>query len=166
MARYFSEYPEYTEISLEEKLLRDKLIAVMERYTQEMENYSYYGSNLGVPKYDYDEIADDILKEFFVKEKKVPIDFVPQDGWICESEDYGKWFISRKAVIEDWTKDQLNAYGSAPDEIDEQNIDTWFDEQIGWSEIARYGVQLNEPIVDYMTAMKRDTDCVGNFEKV
>ena len=32
-------------------------------------NDSYYGSNRGVPKHDYDEIADDILKEFFVKEK-------------------------------------------------------------------------------------------------
>lgn len=76
MARYFSEYPEYTEISLEEKLLRDKLIAVIERYTQEMENYSYYGSNPGVSKYNFDEIADDILKEFFVKEKTVTVEKV------------------------------------------------------------------------------------------
>lgn len=165
MARYFSEYPEYTEIRLEEKLLRDKLIAVMERYTREMDN-SYHSSNRGVPKDDYDEVADDILKEFFVKEKKVPVDFVPEDGWLCTSEDYGKWFISRKAVIEDWTKDQLDAYGSVPDKINDQDIDTWFGEQVGWCEIARYGVQLEEPAHNYMAAMKCDTDYVGNFEKV
>lgn len=64
------EYPEYTEISLDEKLLRDKLIGVMERYTREMDN-SYHSSNRGVPKDDYDEVADDILKEFFITEKKV-----------------------------------------------------------------------------------------------
>lgn len=68
MARWYSEIPEYSKISLEEKLLRDKLIAIMEKYTQEMEGYSYFGSNPGVEQEDYEEIADDILLTFNLEE--------------------------------------------------------------------------------------------------
>lgn len=70
MARWYSEIPEYSKISLEEKLLRDKLVAIMSKYTQEMEGYSYCGSNPGVKEDDYEEIADDILLMFDVREKE------------------------------------------------------------------------------------------------
>lgn len=46
MSKYYSEDPEYTKISLTDKLTRDKIEAVLKTFTQEMENYSYYGSNL------------------------------------------------------------------------------------------------------------------------
>lgn len=45
MSKYYSEDPEYTKISLTDKLTRDKIEAVLKIFTQEMENYSYYGSN-------------------------------------------------------------------------------------------------------------------------
>lgn len=70
MARWYSEIPEYSKISLEEKLLRDKLVAIMSKYTQEMEGYSYYGSNPGISEADYEDIADDILLMFDVREKE------------------------------------------------------------------------------------------------
>jgi hypothetical protein len=67
MSRWFSEDAEYTEISKEEKAQRDRIVAIIARYTTEMEGYSYFGSNPGVPEDDYEDIADDIMKEFGIK---------------------------------------------------------------------------------------------------
>lgn len=64
MSRWFCEDPEYTEISLEEKQIRDRLVAILSRYTTEMENYGYFGSNPGIPEDAYEDVADDIMKEF------------------------------------------------------------------------------------------------------
>lgn len=69
MARWYSEVEEYSKISLQEKLLRDKIVAIIDKWTQEMEGYSYYGNNPGVPEEDYEDIADEILLTFDVKEK-------------------------------------------------------------------------------------------------
>jgi hypothetical protein len=64
MARWYSEDPEYTEISKAEKIQRDRIVAIINRYTREMEGYSYFGSNPGVQEDDYEDIADDIMQEF------------------------------------------------------------------------------------------------------
>ena len=69
MTRFYSEYPEYSQISKEEKELRDKLVDIIARFTEEMENYSYFGSNPGVPEDSYEDIAEEILLNFIVKEK-------------------------------------------------------------------------------------------------
>ena len=67
MARWFSEDPEYSEISPAEKAIRDRIVAVMARHTQEMEGYSYYGSNPGIAEDDYEDVADELMKEFGLK---------------------------------------------------------------------------------------------------
>lgn len=64
MSRWFSEDPEFTQISLEDKIKRDRLIEIISRYTTEMEGYSYFGSNPGIKEDDYEDIADVIMKEF------------------------------------------------------------------------------------------------------
>ena len=69
MTRFYSEYPEYSQISKEEKELRDKLVGIITSFTQEMENYSYFGSNPGVPEDSYEDVAEEILLNFIVKEK-------------------------------------------------------------------------------------------------
>lgn len=69
MARWYSEIPEYSKISLEEKLLRDKIIRIMSGWTKEMEGYSYFGSNPGISEDDYEDVADEILLAFKVEEK-------------------------------------------------------------------------------------------------
>ena len=67
MARYHSEYPEYSKISDADKAMRDRIIAVIARYTTDMEGYAYFGSNPGVKEDDYEDIADDIMIEFNIK---------------------------------------------------------------------------------------------------
>lgn len=69
MAKWYSEDPEYTEISKEEKELRDKIVAVIDRYTKEMEGYSYYGSNPGISEDDYEDVADDLMAAFKITAK-------------------------------------------------------------------------------------------------
>ena len=64
MSRWFSEDPEYTQISPEDKAKRDRIVAIIARYTTEMEGYSYMGNNPGVPEDDYEDVADEIMKEF------------------------------------------------------------------------------------------------------
>ncbi len=65
--RYYSEHPEYSGISKEDKAVRDRIVAIIDRFTQEMEHYGYYGSNPGVERDDYEEIADEIMIEFGIK---------------------------------------------------------------------------------------------------
>lgn len=63
MALYFSEDPEYSDISLENKILRNKIVNIIAAYTKEMEGYSYFGSNPGVSEDDYEDIAEELMTE-------------------------------------------------------------------------------------------------------
>ena len=38
------------------------VIEILNKYTQEMENYAYYGSNPGIPESEYPEIATEIVQ--------------------------------------------------------------------------------------------------------
>lgn len=69
MTRWYSDDPEFTQISLQEKLLRDKIEAVMKKYATEMENYGYFGSNPGIPEDDLEGVADELLLAFKIEEK-------------------------------------------------------------------------------------------------
>ena len=69
MTRWYSEFEGLTQISLQEKLLRDKIEAVMKTYVTEMEHYSYYGSNPGISEDDLEAVADELLLTFKIEEK-------------------------------------------------------------------------------------------------
>ena len=64
MARWFSEDPEFTQISAEDKAKRDRIIAIMERFTRDMSQDSWYGSEYGIERDDYEDVAEEIMKEF------------------------------------------------------------------------------------------------------
>jgi len=70
MSKYYSEDPEYSKISLTDKLTRDKIEAVLKTFTQEMENYSYYGHNPGISEDDYDDVAESIMSELGLWEEE------------------------------------------------------------------------------------------------
>lgn len=67
-------------------------------------------------------------------------------GWAVENSKYGKWFISRDAVIVNWKQDQAKAYPDKPvKEPCDAVIEVWFNEQITWIEVSAYGKQLERP---------------------
>ncbi len=44
--------------------IKERIIAIIDSYTTDMERSREYGVNFGVPKEDYEKIAEDIYKEF------------------------------------------------------------------------------------------------------
>jgi antibiotic biosynthesis monooxygenase (ABM) superfamily enzyme len=45
----------------------NRIMKIFDSYTRDMEHYSYYGSNPGVPEDEYEDIAEEIIKEFDIK---------------------------------------------------------------------------------------------------
>ncbi len=41
---------------------REKIKAILDDHTREMEGYCYFGSNPGISEDDYDEIVDEIIE--------------------------------------------------------------------------------------------------------
>ena len=44
-----------------------KILHLIDEFTQEMEGYSYYGSNPGISADDYEDVAERIMEKFFLK---------------------------------------------------------------------------------------------------
>lgn len=88
-------------------------------------------------------------------------------GWEVSHPQYGKWFISRQAVIDDWKQDQAQAYPeNAPREPEDDEVETWFAEQTSWIEVHAFGVQLERPDMAaveaaWLRGMARDADYVA-----
>jgi hypothetical protein len=70
MAKWYSEDPEYSSISKVDYDVRLVIEKVLAEYTREMEGYSYYGSNPGIPEDVYDDVAEDIMTKLNLWEKK------------------------------------------------------------------------------------------------
>lgn len=65
---WFDINEEYEAEQLFEKTVKKmEIVEVIHAYTQEMEGYSYFGSNPGVPKDTYEEIAQDIMNKWELK---------------------------------------------------------------------------------------------------
>lgn len=98
------------------------------------------------------------------------LDAPNERGWVCQHPQYGRWFISRKSILED-----LNTYrkevGGEAATLDCESVDIWWAEQCGWPEIAAYGKQLSRHDMDaqekeFLNLMKRDTKNVSfHFEQ-
>jgi len=63
MARWFNEDPEYSQITAEDKAKRDRIVAIMARWTRQMD-YSQFGDHRGVPEDDYEDVAEEIMAAF------------------------------------------------------------------------------------------------------
>lgn len=64
MAKWFSPDPDYSDMTESDFVTRQLITNILEKYTREMENYSYFGSNPGVSTDDYEDVADLIMDEF------------------------------------------------------------------------------------------------------
>lgn len=70
MALWHSEDSEYSQISHNDFMMRTRIESVMMKYVTEMENYGYFGSNPGVPEDVLDDVAEEIMTELGLWEKK------------------------------------------------------------------------------------------------
>lgn len=89
-------------------------------------------------------------------------------GWIVQHPKYGKWFISRAAVIADWKRDHAQAYPDEPErEPTADEVETWWNEQITWLEVAANGKQLERPDMAawealWLQRMADDQNCAAD----
>lgn len=60
---YYKDDPEQGQISTENYLLRVRIENILTEYTQEMEGYSYCGSNPGIAEDNYEDVAESIMTE-------------------------------------------------------------------------------------------------------
>jgi len=67
MARWYSEIQEYSQMTKEEKDIRDKIVEIMSKHTMDMSNSHFHGSEYGIREDDYEDVADEIMKEFKIK---------------------------------------------------------------------------------------------------
>lgn len=44
-------------------ITKEDIIAILEAFTQEMENYSYFSSNPGISESDYEDVAERIIEK-------------------------------------------------------------------------------------------------------
>lgn len=70
MALWHSENSEYSQISDLDFVMRTRIESVMLKYVTEMENYGYFGSNPGIPEDVLDDVAEEIMTELGLWEKK------------------------------------------------------------------------------------------------
>jgi len=102
------------------------------------------------------------------KRNVINMNTITERGWVIQHDRYGKWFISRQIVINEWKKDQADAYpDEASREPTDDEIDMWFYQQITWIEVAQFGRQLERPDMnkwerEWRQAMKRNPDYTGH----
>jgi hypothetical protein len=58
---YYDKQYNYVEMTEAEKVRAKRIDDILKRFTQEMEGYSYFGSNPGISEDDYEYVADAIM---------------------------------------------------------------------------------------------------------
>ncbi|WP_164241969.1 hypothetical protein [Stenotrophomonas maltophilia] len=58
--------------------LKARIISILSGHTREMEGYSYFSSNPGIPEDEYEEIADEVIAA--IAPQWQPIESAPKDG--------------------------------------------------------------------------------------
>lgn len=60
--------------------LKARIISILSGHTREMEGYSYFSSNPGIPEDEYEDIADEVMAALAPQWQ--PIESAPKDGTI------------------------------------------------------------------------------------
>lgn len=63
---------------MSETELKARIISILSGRTREMEGYSYFSSNPGIPEDEYEEIADEVIAA--LASQWQPIESAPKDG--------------------------------------------------------------------------------------
>jgi hypothetical protein len=73
MAKFYSEFPEYSQMTKAEHDMREKIIAVIAQHTGQVGYSTWDGhSEDGISEDDYDEVADSIMEAFGMVDKTAP----------------------------------------------------------------------------------------------
>ena len=70
MAKWYSDDPEYTQISERDNALRTRIESVMKKHATDLSTSHWYGSNYGIREDDLDDVAEEIMTELDLWEKK------------------------------------------------------------------------------------------------
>ncbi len=57
----------------ENRTLKNRIIAIISNYSQDMENDSCLDANFGVPEDNFEDIANDLIKEFNIMFKTTKV---------------------------------------------------------------------------------------------
>lgn len=70
MAKWFSEEKEYTQMTVAEFLMRNRIENILKNNSTDLSNSHWHGSNYGVKEDIFEEVAEDIMTELGLWEKK------------------------------------------------------------------------------------------------
>lgn len=67
---YYDKQYNYVEMTEAEKVNAKRIDDILKHFTQEMEGYSYFGSNPGISEDDYEDVADQIMSALGLWERR------------------------------------------------------------------------------------------------
>lgn len=70
MAKYYSEDKEYTQMTIGEHLIRNRIENILVTNSTDLSNSHWHGSNYGVPESCFDDVAEAIMTELNLWENK------------------------------------------------------------------------------------------------
>lgn len=70
MAKFYSEDPEYTKMTIADLLLRNRIHNILESNNIDLSNSHWHGSNYGVPENAFEDVAEEIMTELGLWEKE------------------------------------------------------------------------------------------------
>lgn len=70
MGKFYSAEPEYTQMTVSELLLRNRIENVLKNNSMDLSNSHWHGSSYGVREDDFEDVAELIMTELGLWEKK------------------------------------------------------------------------------------------------
>lgn len=69
MAKWYSEEPEYSQITVSEFQIRSRIENILKNNSTDLSNSHWHGSNYGVKEDIFEEVAEDIMTELKLWDK-------------------------------------------------------------------------------------------------
>lgn len=70
MAKWYSEDKEFTQMTIGELLIRNRIENILDTNSRDLSNSHWHGSEYGVPVDMYEDVAEEIMTELGLWEKK------------------------------------------------------------------------------------------------
>lgn len=70
MSKWYSEDKEFTQMTIGELLIRNRIENILNANSMDLSNSHWHGSSYGVREDDFDDVAEEIMTELGLWEKK------------------------------------------------------------------------------------------------